>query len=92
MADRFGRKNGLLINGIANIIGAFLELIAKVTRSPELLIVGRIILGFNTGLASGLAPIYLMEITPSKYRGAAGTIHQVPFVSLKTCCSWILLL
>ncbi|VDN53925.1 unnamed protein product [Dracunculus medinensis] len=77
MADRFGRKNGLLINGIANIIGAFLELIAKVTRSPELLIVGRIILGFNTGLASGLAPIYLMEITPSKYRGAAGTIHQL---------------
>lgn len=29
------------------------------------------------GVTSGLVPMYLMEITPTKYRGSAGTCHMV---------------
>lgn len=32
---------------------------------------------FILGLTSGLVPLYLIEITPNKYRGTAGTLHQV---------------
>ena len=38
---------------------------------------GRFILGANMGLTSGIVPMYLMEITPARHRGAAGTLHQV---------------
>lgn len=77
MAERFGRKNALVLNGGVNVLGALLEYGAKYTSSPEFLIFGRLILGANMGLTSGLVPMYLMEITPMAYRGAAGTLHQV---------------
>lgn len=77
LAETCGRRNGLIANGIVNVFGALFESIAKGTKSPELLILGRFILGANMGLTSGLVPMYLMEISPVRYRGAAGTVHQV---------------
>ncbi|CAD6185249.1 unnamed protein product [Caenorhabditis auriculariae] len=77
IGERFGRRNGLIINGIANVFGALFELFAKPLHSPEMLIAGRFIFGINMGLTSGLVPMYLMEITPMRYRGPAGTLHQV---------------
>uniref|UniRef100_A0A1I8BMQ7 MFS domain-containing protein n=1 Tax=Meloidogyne hapla TaxID=6305 RepID=A0A1I8BMQ7_MELHA len=77
LSERLGRRNGLIFNGIFNVIGALLEYIAKPLASPEILVIGRIILGLNMGLTSGLVPMYLMEITPTKYRGSAGTCHMV---------------
>uniref|UniRef100_A0A0M3IN89 MFS domain-containing protein n=1 Tax=Ascaris lumbricoides TaxID=6252 RepID=A0A0M3IN89_ASCLU len=77
VAEHCGRRNGLLVNGIVNVLGALLVTLTKVLRSPEMLIVGRLLLGACMGLSSGLVPIYLMEITPIKYRGVAGTVHQV---------------
>ncbi|CAK5125707.1 unnamed protein product [Meloidogyne enterolobii] len=77
LSERLGRRNGLIFNGIFNVIGAFLEYLAKPLSSPEILVIGRIILGVNMGLTSGLVPMYLMEITPTKYRGSAGTCHMV---------------
>ncbi|KAK0390287.1 hypothetical protein QR680_019279 [Steinernema hermaphroditum] len=77
LSDKCGRRNALIINGMINVVGGILELVSKNFLSPELLILGRTILGFNMGLGSGLVPMYLMEITPAKYRGAAGTVHQV---------------
>lgn len=65
------------MNGVLNVCGALLQLVAKPAASPEFLIAGRLILGANMGLTSGLVPMYLMEITVGRYRGAAGTLHQV---------------
>uniref|UniRef100_A0A1I7YPD3 MFS domain-containing protein n=1 Tax=Steinernema glaseri TaxID=37863 RepID=A0A1I7YPD3_9BILA len=77
LADKCGRRNALIINGMINVLGGILELVSKNFSSPELLMLGRTILGFNMGLGSGLVPMYLMEITPARFRGAAGTVHQV---------------
>ncbi|CAI5456740.1 unnamed protein product [Caenorhabditis angaria] len=77
IGERYGRRNGLIMNGVANVFAAFFELAAKPLRSPEMLIFGRFIFGINMGLTSGLVPMYLMEITPGRYRGPAGTLHQV---------------
>ncbi|KAL6724960.1 hypothetical protein Aduo_019796 [Ancylostoma duodenale] len=76
-AEKFGRRNGLILNGVLNVFGAICELTSKSLKSPELLIVGRFIFGANMGLTSGLIPMYLMEITPVKHRGQAGTLHQI---------------
>ena len=35
LSERFGRRNGLIFNGIFNVIGAFMEYIAKPLASPE---------------------------------------------------------
>ncbi|VDK68797.1 unnamed protein product [Anisakis simplex] len=77
VAERFGRRNGLLANGIMNVFGALIVTLTKTLQSPELLILGRIILGVSMGLTSGLVPMYLMEITPMQHRGVAGTVHMV---------------
>ncbi|CAB3410149.1 unnamed protein product [Caenorhabditis bovis] len=77
IGEKFGRRNGLIINGVANVFAAFFQLGAKPLRSPELLLFGRFIFGINMGLTSGIVPMYLMEITPARYRGPAGTLHQV---------------
>lgn len=77
MAEHLGRRNALILNGFFNLIGALFEYFTKYAASPEFLIIGRVILGVNMGLTSGLVPLYLLEITPNKYRGTAGTLHQV---------------
>uniref|UniRef100_A0A915E4T2 Major facilitator superfamily (MFS) profile domain-containing protein n=1 Tax=Ditylenchus dipsaci TaxID=166011 RepID=A0A915E4T2_9BILA len=77
ITKKVGRRNGLFANGVLNVLGACLVYFAKPVNAPELLIVGRLILGANVGLGSGIVPMYLMEITPLKYRGAAGTAHEI---------------
>ncbi|KAI6218338.1 MFS transporter, SP family [Aphelenchoides fujianensis] len=77
LSERYGRRNTLVGNGVVNVIAASMEFAAKYVHSPELLLLGRIILGANIGLTSGVVPIYLIEITPSVYRNRVGTLHQV---------------
>jgi len=49
VADRFGRKGGLLLNNIFVFIGAFLMTFSKTFSSHELLVLGRFFIGINSG-------------------------------------------
>ncbi|XP_074655547.1 solute carrier family 2, facilitated glucose transporter member 1-like [Tubulanus polymorphus] len=77
VADKVGRKRGLILNHIIMFVGALLEGLTKVGHAPELLIVGRMFVGFNCGLTAGLASLYLAEIAPQKLRGAIASCHQL---------------
>ncbi|XP_014612181.1 PREDICTED: solute carrier family 2, facilitated glucose transporter member 1-like isoform X1 [Polistes canadensis] len=77
IADRFGRKGGLLLNNVLVLLTVLLEGFAKMARSYEMIIIGRLLIGINSGLNAGLAPMYLSEISPINLRGAVGTVYQL---------------
>ncbi|KAK2586883.1 hypothetical protein KPH14_009820 [Odynerus spinipes] len=77
IADRFGRKGGLLLNNILVFLTVLFEGLAKPVKSYEMIIAGRFLIGINSGLNAGLSPMYLSEISPVHMRGAVGTAYQL---------------
>ncbi|XP_037908761.1 glucose transporter type 1 isoform X5 [Hermetia illucens] len=77
MANRFGRKGGLLLNNVLGISGACLMGITKMSHSYEILFLGRFIIGVNCGLNTSLVPMYISEIAPLNLRGGLGTVNQL---------------
>lgn len=71
------RKGGMLANNALGIAGGLLMGLAKPCSSFELLILGRLVIGFNCGLNTALVPMYLLEISPLPLRGGLGTVSQV---------------
>ncbi|XP_015931009.1 solute carrier family 2, facilitated glucose transporter member 1 isoform X2 [Parasteatoda tepidariorum] len=77
LAEKFGRKGGLLMNNVFVFVAAALCGFCKLANSYEMMIIGRFVIGLNSGLSAGLAPMYLTEISPIHLRGAVGTIYQL---------------
>ncbi|KAF4552865.1 Myo-inositol transporter-like protein [Elsinoe fawcettii] len=65
-ADRFGRKGGIYVGCFLFTVGA---LIQAVSYSFAQMVVGRFIVGLGVGSAAMIAPLYIAEIAPTKYRG-----------------------
>lgn len=78
LADLHGRRSMLITSGFFFIVSAWGSGIA--TDSIEFVIY-RIIGGLAVGAASVMAPAYISEVAPSKYRGALATVQQVAIIS-----------
>ncbi|MEP0366740.1 MAG: sugar porter family MFS transporter [Cyclobacteriaceae bacterium] len=78
LADKYGRRTMLIFAAVFFIISAWGSGIS--TTSAEF-IVYRIIGGLAVGAASVMAPAYISEIAPARYRGALATIQQVAIIS-----------
>lgn len=77
IADKIGRKKAVLISYIFAVLGAIVSTFPILLKAPELLMIGRILVGVHSGLSTSLAPMYISEICPYNYRGAFGTLHQL---------------
>ncbi|KAF7256018.1 hypothetical protein EG68_07484 [Paragonimus skrjabini miyazakii] len=74
LTDKAGRKPVIIIASFIFSLGA---IILGVANSKEILLVGRLIVGFAIGMASMTVPVYIAEISPSHLRGALVTLNQV---------------
>ena len=78
LADKFGRRNMLIVAAILFIISAFGSGIAN---SELPFIIYRIIGGLGVGAASVMAPAYISEIAPAEKRGRLTSIQQVAIIA-----------
>lgn len=69
VGEIFGRKIGLLISGFLLCFGAAISLISNKDRGLGAIYAGRVLTGLGIGGCSGLAPIYVSEISPAAIRG-----------------------
>ena len=77
LADQYGRKSLLLVAAIFFLISAWGSGVA--TSSVEFVLY-RIIGGLAVGAASVMAPAYIAEVSPAKYRGMLASIQQIAII------------
>jgi sugar porter (SP) family MFS transporter len=75
--DRYGRKPTLLFIGILYIVGAVGSALAN---DPYVFIAARVIGGLGIGISTVVAPLYISEIAPPKYRGRLAGMFQFNIV------------
>ena len=74
LADRYGRKYMLITDSIIFMIGTLATCLAN---DVTLLILSRIVVGIAIGISSYVGPLYISEISPTKYRGALVSLNQL---------------
>ncbi|RWA06688.1 hypothetical protein EKO27_g8417 [Xylaria grammica] len=65
-ADKYGRKGAIYVGCLLFTIGAILQASAFTIAQMT---VGRLVIGFGVGSAAAIVPLYIAEVSPSKYRG-----------------------
>lgn len=81
LAKRYGLIKCFWYNNVLATVAAALMGFSKLASSYEMIVIGRFIIGVNSGANMVIAPMYLTEIAPVKYRGIFGTLGQLGVVS-----------
>ena len=77
LGNRFGRKPLLTL---AALTFAISSLGTGLASNFALFVVWRMVGGLAIGLASGISPMYIAEISPARYRGRLVSLNQVAIV------------
>ncbi len=77
LADRAGRKPGLLVSAL---IFALSSLAMALSPTRDIFILARFCAGIGVGMASILSPMYIAEISPAALRGRMVSINQLTIV------------
>lgn len=72
LADQFGRKWVISLANVLFIAGAIIQVCA---HSLWVMIGGRFVVGWGVGIASLVAPLYISEMAPSRFRGRLVVIN-----------------
>ncbi|MGH7951957.1 MAG: sugar porter family MFS transporter [Limisphaerales bacterium] len=91
LSDRFGRKPVLTCAGVLFFVSA---LYSTIPKTFDTLILARLACGVGIGMASVVAPMYISEFAPQKWRGRLGTFYQLSIVIgilLAYLSNWLLL-
>jgi MFS family permease len=86
LANIVGRKQTLMLSVWIFFAGSFFSAFAT---SETILLLGRFLLGFGGGIATIVAPLYLVEISSLDSRGAAVNLYQVG-ISLGSLAAYLL--
>lgn len=78
LADTFGRRAIMRVAAFCFVVSAWGSGIAD--GSMEF-VVYRVLGGLAVGAASVLAPAYISEVSPARYRGSLATVQQVAIIS-----------
>lgn len=73
-ADRWGRRQVLLVAAVTALVGTALTAVAP---GLLLLVVGRLITGLAVGSTSAVAPLYLAELAEPRMRGGLLACYQL---------------
>ena len=76
-AGGLGRRSSIVISSILSLIGGGFFLASKQFDSVLMILLGRLLSGIHCGLASSLVPMYLMELSASKFRPVMGVLHSL---------------
>ena len=77
LADRFGRRNMMMLAAVLFIISA---LGTGAANSSFIFVIARIIGGLGVGAASVLSPVYISEVTPARMRGRLSSLQQIMII------------
>lgn len=72
LTDAVGRKWVVAGANVMFIVGAVIQVFAQ---SLSVMVVGRFVMGWGVGLASLVAPLYISEMAPARYRGRLVVIN-----------------
>ena len=78
LADRFGRRNILQVSAICFAISAWGS---GASNGSVEFVVYRVLGGLAVGAASVLAPAYISEVAPARYRGMLSSIQQIAIIT-----------
>lgn len=74
LGDLTGRRLALVI---ASPVSSLSYLVIALSSIPAVLISSRFVAGLSLGLASFVAPVYIGEVSPTRYRGMLGAFFQL---------------
>ena len=77
LITKFGRKGSQAINMFVSIAAAANFLGAYYLKSPICFTVARVLIGLFSGFATGVCPMYIMEISSRNDRGKIGVLNQL---------------
>lgn len=77
VSDRYGRKKGLILSAV---LFALSSVLTGWAFSFSSFVVWRILGGVAIGLASGISPVYIAEISPAQWRGRLVALNQLTIV------------
>jgi MFS transporter, SP family, sugar:H+ symporter len=78
LADKLGRRTILIIAALFFTLSA---VGAGMAQTSLQFILVRVLGGFAVGAASVLAPAYISEVAPAKYRGTLSSIQQIAIIT-----------
>ncbi|MGN0228885.1 MAG: sugar porter family MFS transporter [Muribaculaceae bacterium] len=77
LADRFGRKLLLLVSAVIFLLSAYFT---GCFDDFNLFLAARFLGGIGIGIASGLSPMYIAEVSPRHIRGKLVSLNQLAIV------------
>ena len=82
VADQWGRRSVLIISAMLFLLSA---LGAGAAGAAWVFVIARLTGGFAVGAASVIAPAYIAEVAPARYRGRLATMQQIAIIGGLFC-------